>query len=488
MAYAAVRFVNKWTSAILREEPRGRSKGLTQCLWGDWVGVKSLDDRRGWLEVRTRGRSGWLRASELTDERPLEVNFVDIGQGDGTLVVTPDDKLIVIDAGQGDNMYRFLKWRFNLKRNAEAPKLTAAVITHPDSDHYKGFQKLFDDKRFKFGTVFHSGIVERKGDDRLGPSMVHGGQRYLTDVITEADDLRTLLRRPSNRGRMQYPKLLWTALSKRRVDDVRALAQGDEVFPALELFGKELSMKVLAPVPERVQRQRVLRWFGDQPGKTDTGDIGKTKNGHSIVTVLEYGRVRILLGGDLNIPAEEYLLAHYGRDTEVFRCDVAKACHHGSADFSTEFIDRVRPLATVVSSGDDESHSHPRADTLGTVGKHSRGERSLIFSTELARSSPEEIIDPRAIQDLVLDLADKMVAAAPGEERDKARAALVRKLREKIRRSVRVYGMITLRTDGERVLMAQRLERPGSATRKWDMYPMVRERGGLRFKSKHAGH
>ena len=42
-------------------------------------------------------------------EKMLEIIFVDVGQGDGALLVTPDDKKYVIDAGVGDNMYRYLK-------------------------------------------------------------------------------------------------------------------------------------------------------------------------------------------------------------------------------------------------------------------------------------------------------------------------------------------------------------------------------------------
>ncbi|MFQ5631255.1 MAG: hypothetical protein ACE5I1_20985, partial [bacterium] len=357
---------------------------------------------------------------------------------------------------------------------------------HPDSDHYKGFQKLFDDSRFRFGTVFHNGIVERTGDDRLGPSILHNNQKYLTDVVRNKDRLSALLTDAANRGRMQYPRLLFTALNGGRVDDVRMLAAGENAFPSRELFGKNISMQAIAPVTETINGDTTLRWFADRPGKTKSGNVGKTKNGHSVVTVLQYGRVRLLLGGDLNIPAEDYLLDHYGHDTDVFRVDVAKACHHGSADFSTAFLERIRPLITVISSGDDESHSHPRADALGTIGKHSRGKRSLIFSTELARSAPERIINARAIQKQVLELADKM-AAASGDAREKARKKLEREVRKTIRRSVQVYGLITLRTDGDRILMAQRLERAASATRKWDLYPIERDNSVLRFQSRH-GH
>ena len=38
-----------------------------------------------------------------------------------------------------------------------------------------------------------------------------------------------------------------------------------------------------------------------------------------------------------------------------------------------------------------------------------------------------------------------------------------------LERSVAVYGMISLRTDGHKVLMAQKLERRRSKAHKWDL-------------------
>jgi hypothetical protein len=202
--------------------------------------------------------------------------------------------------------------------------------------------------------------------------------------------------------------------------------------------------------------------------------------------MLEYGRVRILLGGDLNVPAEEYLMARYADRPEAFRADIAKACHHGSSDFTTGFLDRIRPLATVISSGDEEPHCHPRADTLGTVGKHSRGERPLIFSTELARSAPERITAPQKVREAILKLADAVVSAAAGATRDTARGKLVARLEAEIQRSVSMYGLITVRTDGDVALVAQRLERERSKTTKWDIYPLERQPdGSLAYVSRH---
>jgi hypothetical protein len=60
--------------------------------------------------------------------------------------------------------------------------------------------------------------------------------------------------------------------------------------------------------------------------------------------------------------------------------------HHGSADFSGGFIERVSPLISVVSSGDESAqkeHIHPRATIMGALGKHSRVAEPLVFVTEL---------------------------------------------------------------------------------------------------------
>lgn len=96
---------------------------------------------------------------------------MDIGQGDGALVVLPNDRFLLVDAGETDNMMRFLSWRFNLRNNPDRViPFAAGVVSHPDADHYKGFSSLFSSQQFKFETLFHNGIVERTGKEGLGPS------------------------------------------------------------------------------------------------------------------------------------------------------------------------------------------------------------------------------------------------------------------------------------------------------------------------------
>ena len=67
--------------------------------------------------------------------------------------------------------------------------------------------------------------------------------------------------------------------------------------------------------------------------------------------------------------------------------EILKAPHHGSAEFDFQALKAMRPVVTLISSGDEseaKEYIHPRATLMSALGKVSRGETGIIFSTELA--------------------------------------------------------------------------------------------------------
>jgi beta-lactamase superfamily II metal-dependent hydrolase len=452
-------------------------KWQKQLLFGDFIKpviqdgafVEKEHEDEVWIRVRARNRSGYIKKDEIQGNRVLEVNFIDIGQGDGCHIVTPDDEHIILDAGVSDNMYRFLKWRFNLKKANIAPPDFTAIISHSDSDHYKGFNHLFTrqndlKQQFNFTRVYHNGIVEMSGEaaNKLGKTAGKGKDKRLMQLFEGDAELKKHLKNVKKPS--LYESTLQKAVMTNPDVEFSALWRNDVDTPQFLPGFTGVQMEILGPVVKQLNNKKTLPYF-DNPGRT--------KNGHSVVLKVTLGKVKILLGGDLNPPAEDYLMSCYsGKDIaalrsvikkaktgekmleaqqdmdtaleglkEVFEVDVAKSCHHGSADFTHEFLQCVNPIATVISSGDDEPHCHPRPDTLGTIGRYSRGSRSLIFSTELARSAKEFILK----KDMRTDLAKQRV--------------------------VTVYGMINLRSDGEKVIIAQKLERK-AAKRGWDIHKL----------------
>ena len=462
---------------------------IKELLFGDFMRVidkdggydlETIDEGKNagkYVRVHCRNADGYIKMEEMQDERPLEVNFIDVGQGDGCHVVTPDDEHFLIDAGQRDNLFRFLKWRFNLTKSSNPPPPFTVVISHPDADHYQGFSYVFDTpsdlaQQLKIDKVYHNGLMEVKTiatgkdnkvttDDKLrslGTLIKPKGRpfkKYITDLCDTEEDYQARIQKEEG---AEYIGTVDKAKAPRE-----SLRAGAVIYDH-----KGLKMEVLAPVAEEIDGKDALPVFDN--------DKGVTKNGHSVVILLTMGKLKILLGGDLNTLSEYYLLQHYSKidvaaikealaggklsaderqdkeaeledavlkAREVLQVDIAKSCHHGSADFSSEFLRALNPIATVISSGDDESFVHPRPDTLGTIGKHSRGERPLIFSTELARSG-KEYLDLSKIKD-----------------EDKKRE-----------RVVTVYGMINVRTDGEKAIIAQKRERK-AATSNWDIHQLI---------------
>lgn len=71
-----------------------RETRVVEVLWGDWLWIDGVE-ADGWLRV-IWGRSGpnprtvFIPENHTTDTRPLEIIFLDVGQGDGAVLITPE--------------------------------------------------------------------------------------------------------------------------------------------------------------------------------------------------------------------------------------------------------------------------------------------------------------------------------------------------------------------------------------------------------------
>ncbi|WP_195267745.1 MBL fold metallo-hydrolase [Eubacterium sp. 1001713B170207_170306_E7] len=71
-------------------------------------------------------------------EGTLRVHYIDVGQGDCTLIQTPDNKNILIDTGNPEN-YETIN---TYLRAQKVEKLDVMLITHPHSDHMGSAEKI----------------------------------------------------------------------------------------------------------------------------------------------------------------------------------------------------------------------------------------------------------------------------------------------------------------------------------------------------------
>ncbi len=466
-----------------------RKTKVREVLWGDWLTYDREEDD-GWLRIIWGPKSDspetvYIQKDHTTDTRPMEIVFLDVGQGDGAVLITPErddgEAVFVIDAGISENMYDFLSRRFSPYNSTF--QFHAAIITHPDEDHYGGFDSIFAVPKFGFDVVYHNGLVERPVSgtfDKLGGLKKDpvSNMRYAEDLAVSADDIERHFGDGIDIGSYVFPKVMRKALNNPNIHDYKMMST--------EHGTKEAGRTWLPGFAPSDQRGYAIEVIGpvaefDSQGKPrlrKLGSYGETKNGHSVLLRLHYGDFTVLFGGDLNDKAEKFLLKHYGKKKRFpgkgttaygemineaanwFRSDIMKVCHHGSEKVTDAFLETVYPAAFVISSGDEEGHVHPRPDLLGRLGKLGRGGSPVILSTELQRSTRDEE------DEKLLHRLSRQVLKLHEAPTDKLRDRIMDDIWTLGKSNVTVYGTIYLKTDGKNLITAFRIE-SGSEKKKW---------------------
>jgi hypothetical protein len=202
---------------------------------------------------------------------------------------------------------------------------------------------------------------------------------------------------------------------------VKRLSNQDQFIPGFDSSaGGEPTVRVLGPVGFTVDGAPAIRKFSG-------GDSINT-NGVSLLLRVDYGRCRVMLTGDLNKASQRMLLDDYTGSGQEFQCDVAKSCHHGSDDISYQYLEL---------DGDD----------LLTP---------LIYSTELARSVDlgyPKRLEERDAQGQTADTLSGVALSRSVLEISKAKRDRVSLGRALVVGGL-IYGLINVRTDGNRILCA----------------------------------
>ncbi|RXH57928.1 ComEC/Rec2 family competence protein [Granulicella sibirica] len=277
--------------------------GLGFCCWAS-------RQRRavwGWLTVATLPLLvglALLPATPSVIPGMLEVTAIDVGQGDSILVVGPNGRAMLVDAGGpvggvglrsgsadtgfdvGEEVVAPYLWSRELRR------LDVLALTHEHSDHMGGMPAIL--RSFRPRELWVGVDV---------PSQAYGA------MLAEA-----------------------SALGVR----IRHLRAGD----ALPWDGVDVS--VLGP-------------------EAEYRNAGAPKNDDSLVMRLQFGKASVLLEGDAERPEEATMLAH----DRVGPVTLLKVGHHGSATSSTEgFLAAVSPRDAVISVGRGNTFGHPRGEVI----------------------------------------------------------------------------------------------------------------------------
>ncbi len=415
----AKRFVSKKTS-YLYEADTGSARKMV-LIYGDEVNAQP-PAVNGRMKAEFRGQKGYIKEEHLGNAPSLEIYFIDVGQGDSTFIVTPNRKKILIDGGINKRAFGFLAWKYRFDKDGPPIDIDLLVLSHADGDHIDGLVPIIQHPRINVRKIVHNGIAtfnEGAFDTALGN--LDSNKDYLTTRHDEIGELNGLDISESFGA--------WHRAVTAESTQYNAV---DSTTGQIDVGDPDISIDILGPRLDMHRGKPAYRWLGGE---------AQTINGHSVVLRLTNAGVSMLFSGDLNSKGSDILLEDPVISSKL-SAHVFKAPHHGSHDFQLAFLNAIRPQISIISSGDDPDHGHPRAVFIGAAGRASRSNEPLIFSTEIAATFVETGAKENKTETGIED-----VNVRSPEINSIARTLFKRRL----------HGMINVRTDGKDIYAARRV-------------------------------
>jgi competence protein ComEC len=287
-------------------------------------------------------------------------HFIDVGQGDATLIEFPCG-VILIDAGYGNpdkknNLVNYLKMFF-AERPSRTNSIDAVFLTHDHSDHTSRIRETLGNFN-----------VRRYFDNGEQPKTKY---QFKARARITRDNLSTKVR------------AIWD-------DDVVAAGSGltDAEIDPFAYPDCDLDVLVLSG-----------GFTKDSPNWTEVLD---NPNNRSLVVRIDFGETSALFTGDLEEGAIEILTDFYA-GTDILDIDLYQAGHHGAKNgTTTELVNSMTPEVAVFSmsrhnykgSKSAWKYGHPHEDAIGMLlsgisdlrspavrRKIGRGGKDLYWST-----------------------------------------------------------------------------------------------------------
>ncbi len=286
----------------------------------------------------------WVKRPPPPSGAELQVHVLDVGQADSILIISPENKVVLIDAGDtGDGKKVVLD---ALKRYG-ANQIDLLIATHAHADHIGGADEVLNG----INTVV-----------RVLDSGVPPPTRASADAANAKSGARPPARPPAgSRGAVlpttkAYGDFL-EAVERKGAEFIRA-----EPGQRFEIGGGAV-ISVLAPAQPLFTKDQ-LRSGGNEP------------NANSVVVRLDYGNFSMLLTGDAEEQTEQRLI----NLDAALKATILKVGHHGSKYATSErFIERVRPEVAIVSTGEANRYGHPSQGVLDRL----KAARVKVYRTDL---------------------------------------------------------------------------------------------------------
>lgn len=265
----------------------------------------------------------WFRIFFAKPSDEPRMYFLDVGQGDAELAILPGGVKILTDAGPDKKI---------LQEMENIPALSnryidLAIISHPQLDHFNGFQYLLE--KYRIGAFIFNG---RSG-------------------APEVKEWETLVNK----------------IKDSRIPFI-ALAGGDAI------RHENSRMDFLSPNADFIQSAELndtglVELLNIAPPSAPSFAARRASSAGS-------RGLKVLLLADIGSNIEQYLAGHFN-----IEADILKVPHHGSKFSSSgAFLKKVNPKVAVIEVGARNRYGHPTKETLERLASSTSAK---VFRTDL---------------------------------------------------------------------------------------------------------
>lgn len=297
----------------------------------------------------------WKKQPPPPSGKEMQVHVLDVGQGDSILIVSPEGKVVLIDAGDEKNGKTVVD---ALRRN-NVQQIDYFIATHMHPDHIGGAPEVLNN--FKVANILWNDFpppeaVPNEPNANANSNQKPGKGQGKNQPQAKAPPKQ---RPPMVRGKVvKLPTV--EAYEDFRAAVEKSGAKFDKAVPDQVIdLGGGASLTVLAPTQPFFTKEQMI-----------SSRKGNEGNANSIVMRLIYGDFSMLLAGDAEEQAEDRLV---GKEAAL-DANVLKVAHHGSRYASSDnFLKRVfhkednQPKAAVISMSEFNRYGHPSADVLNRL-------------------------------------------------------------------------------------------------------------------------
>jgi competence protein ComEC len=254
----------------------------------------------------------------------FSVHYIDVGQGDCTLIRLGDGKCMLIDTGAKDD-YNFS----NITKILESYKISTInylVLTHPDIDHVGNAQRICQE--YKIEKAFIPNILDKESYTSFNLAYA--------ELVKQNTSIEYSSIYSSIKATNYYFAFLSPCSTSGAID------------------GNYYTDFNLTKNPSDIQ-----------------------VNDLSPIIYLEYLGLRFLFTGDASKNQEGSVIDNYnskiyenvhGKNINLYDVDFLKVAHHGSSDScSSKFLDIVSPKNAVISVGGGNNYGHPAPTTINAL-------------------------------------------------------------------------------------------------------------------------